>query len=161
VAAKLTFLMAGCNLFFFEVVIAIRTRFREIKKEHLTKNYKVMGGKELIPIVLFIGSFSLVFGIRYLINKEKMAMIERGIDPGLRKATPKPFISLKFGLLLVGLGLGLLVALFTVRGVFGSEMKDAEQGQAVAIYFGSIFIFGGLGLITSYVIEKKWLDQQP
>jgi tetrahydromethanopterin S-methyltransferase subunit E len=120
-----------------------------------------MGGKELIPIVLFIGSFSLVFGIRYLINKEKMAMIERGIDPGLRKATPKPFISLKFGLLLVGLGLGLLVALFTVRGVFGSDMRSAEEGQAVAIYFGSIFIFGGLGLITSYVIEKKWLDQQP
>jgi tetrahydromethanopterin S-methyltransferase subunit E len=120
-----------------------------------------MGGKELIPIVLFVGLFSLVFGIRYLVNKEKMAMIERGIDPGLRKATPKPFISLKFGLLMVGLGLGLLVALFTVRGVFGSEMRDGEDGQAVAIYFGSIFIFGGLGLITSYVIEKKWLDQQP
>lgn len=120
-----------------------------------------MGGKELIPIVLFVGSFALVFGIRYLMNKEKMAMIERGIDPGLRKATPKPFISLKFGLLMVGLGLGLLVALFTVRGIFGPDISNADEGQAVAVYFGSIFIFGGLGLIASYVIEKKWLDQQP
>lgn len=114
----------------------------------------------LIPITFFICTFAMVFGIRYLSNKEKMAMIERGIDPGIHKATPKPFLSLKFGLLLVGLGLGLLVALFTVRGVFGSQMTNAEEGQAVAIYFGCIGIFGGLGLILSYVIEKKWLDNQ-
>jgi len=115
---------------------------------------------ELVPIVLFVGAFALVFGIRYFLNKEKMAMIERGIDPGLRKATPRPFISLKFGLLMVGLGLGLLAALFTVRNLFGPNMSNQEEGQAVAVYFGSIFIFGGLGLITSYVIEKKWLDKQ-
>ncbi|MDQ8005100.1 MAG: DUF6249 domain-containing protein [Pedobacter sp.] len=115
---------------------------------------------ELVAITMFVGAFALVFGIRYLINKEKMAMIERGIDPGVKKSTPKPFISLKFGLLMVGIGLGLLVSLFTVRGLFGNDMTNAEEGQAVAVYFGSIFIFGGLGLISSYVIEKKWLDQQ-
>lgn len=109
---------------------------------------------------MFIGAFALVFGIRYFSNKEKMAMIERGIDPGAQKSTPKPFLSLKFGLLLVGLGLGLLVALFTVRAMFGSIMSNVEEGQAVAIYFGCVFIFGGLGLITSYIIEKKWLDKQ-
>lgn len=115
----------------------------------------------LIPIIIFTGAFALTFGIRYLSNKEKMAMIERGFDPGARKATPKPFLSLKFGLLMVGLGLGLLVALFTTRGIFGPNMSEVEKGQAVAVYFGSIFIFGGLGLIVSYIIEKKWLDQQP
>lgn len=115
---------------------------------------------ELVAITLFIGAFAMIFGIRYLSNKEKMAMIERGIDPGLQRSTPKPFLSLKFGLLLVGLGIGLLVALFTVIGVFGSEMTNGEEGQAVAIYFGCIGIFGGLGLITSYFVEKKWLDQQ-
>ena len=114
----------------------------------------------LVPISLFLGAFAMVFGIRYLSNKEKMAMIERGIDPGVSKSTPKPFLSLKFGLLLVGFGLGLLVALFTVRGVFGSEMTHAEEGQSVAIYFGCIGIFGGLGLIVSYIIEKKWLDRE-
>lgn len=115
---------------------------------------------ELVAITFFIGAFAMIFGIRHFSSKEKMAMIERGIDPGVHKATPKPFLSLKFGLLLVGLGIGLLVALFTVRGVFGNQMSDNEEGQAVAIYFGCIGIFGGLGLITSYVIEKKWLDNQ-
>ena len=97
---------------------------------------------ELVAITFFIGAFAMIFGIRHLSNKEKMAMIERGIDPWLRKATPRPFISLKFGLLMVGLGLGLLVALFTTRGIFSANMTNAEEGQAVALYFVSIFIFG-------------------
>ncbi|WP_231425599.1 DUF6249 domain-containing protein [Pedobacter sp. Leaf250] len=114
----------------------------------------------LVPISLFLGAFAMIFGIRYLSSKEKMAMIERGIDPGVQRATPQPFLSLKFGLLFMGLGLGLLVALFTVRGVFGSDMTSGEISQSVAVYFGCIGIFGGLGLIVSYVIEKKWLDRE-
>ena len=114
----------------------------------------------LVPITFFICTFAMIFGIRYFSNKEKMAMIERGIDPGVRKSTPQPFLSLKFGLLLVGLGLVLIVALFAVRGIFGADMNSGERGQAVAMYFGCIGIFGGFGLIISYIIEKKWLDKQ-
>nr|WP_084406960.1 DUF6249 domain-containing protein [Pedobacter panaciterrae] len=114
-------------------------------------------GAELVFISLFVCTTAMVFGIRYMSNREKMAMIERGIDPGIAKArqsAPTPFLSLKFGLLMVGLGLGILTALFSV---LQAGISDEE---AVAVYFGSIFIFGGLGLIVSYVVEKKWLDQQ-
>jgi hypothetical protein len=116
----------------------------------------------LIPITLFICTFALVFGLRYFSNKEKMAMIERGIDPGIRKVAPQPFMSLKFGLLLVGLGIGLLVALITERGLIGVSVNDhhGHDGQSAAIYFGCLGIFGGLGLIISYIIEKRWLDNQ-
>jgi hypothetical protein len=113
--------------------------------------------KELIPITLFLGAFLMVFGIRYFSNKEKMAMIERGIDPGIgrpQQAAPKPFLSLKFGLLLVGLGLGILLALFVVM------QNHMPESEGVAVYFGFISIFGGLGLIISYIIEKNWLDKQ-
>jgi len=114
-------------------------------------------GPELVFISLFVCATAMVFGIRYMSNKEKMAMIERGIDPGIAKArqsAPTPFLSLKFGLLMVGLGLGLLTALFIVM------QTNIEDEKAVALFFGLIFIFGGLGLIISYVVEKKWLDQQ-
>ena len=114
----------------------------------------------LVPISLFLGAFAMVFGIRYLSNKEKMAMIERGLNPGIGKSAPKPYLSLKFGLLLVGLGIGLLVALFTVRSVFGSDMTESEISQSVAVYFGCIGIFGGLGLIVSFLVEKKALDHE-
>lgn len=114
----------------------------------------------LVPISFFLGTFAMVFGIRYLSNKEKMAMIERGIDPGISKSVPKPYLSLKFGLLMVGLGLGLLIALLTVKNVYGSNIGHAEEGQVAAIYFGFLGIFGGFGLITSFIIEKKAIDHQ-
>lgn len=85
-------------------------------------------------------------------------MIERGIYPGGSKSAPKPYLSLKFGLLMVGLGIGLLAALFTVKSVFGNNMSHGEEGQAVAIYFGFLAIFGGLGLIASFIIEKKAIE---
>jgi len=111
----------------------------------------------IVFIMLFLCTSAMVFGIRYLSNKEKMAMIERGIDPRLgqpAQSAPKPFLSLKFGLLMVGLGLGLIVALLTVINT------NIDNKDSVALYFGFIFIFGGIGLIISYAIEKKWLDQQ-
>src|SRR4051812_25009399 len=110
----------------------------------------------LIPITMFLGAFAMVFGIRYLSNKEKMAMIERGIDPGITRSqpsAPKPFLSLKFGLLLVGLGLGILLALFAVM------QNHLGEDEATAVYFGCISIFGGVGLIVSYLIEKNWIDK--
>ncbi len=110
---------------------------------------------ELVPITLFIGAFAMVFGIRYLINKEKMAMIERGMEPVLTRPAiaPKPFLSLKFGLLLVGLGIGLIAALFIAK------MTNLSEEESVAVYFGFLAIFGGIGLIVSYIIEKSWLDK--
>lgn len=111
----------------------------------------------IVFVMLFICTTAMVFGLRYMSNKEKMAMIERGMDPGLQKPrtpAPTPFLSLKFGLLMVGLGLGLIAALFTAAK---SGLDDEAQA---AIYFGFIFLFGGIGLIVSYAIEKKWLDQQ-
>ena len=95
----------------------------------------------------------MVFGLRYLSNKENMAMIERGINPRTEKSTaaPKPFLSLKFGLLMVGLGLGLLLALFS-KLIFRLSAEEA-----VPVYFGFLSICGGVGLIISYVIEKDWI----
>lgn len=107
-----------------------------------------------VPITLFIAGAGMIFGIRYLANKERMAMIERGINPNEGQSAPKPFLSLKFGLLLVGLGLGLLIALLTV-----TLLRPAGDDD-VAVYFGFIAIFGGIGLICSYLVEKKWLDEQ-
>ena len=114
---------------------------------------------ELVAITFFIGAFAMIFGIRHLSNKEKMAMIERGINPGVGKSAPKPYLSLKFGLLLVGLGIGLLVALAVVRSMFGAEMTETETSQAVAVYFGCLGVFGGLGLIVSFVVEKKAIEK--
>jgi len=109
-----------------------------------------MDGPEiLIPILVPTVMALTVFGIVYLYKRERMAMIERGMDPRRYKAQSAPFQNLKWGLLLIGAGLGLFLAYVLDRTAFAND-NDNE-----AIYFSLIAIFGGLGLFASYLIEKK------
>ena len=114
-----------------------------------------MNGPEiLIPITLFVCFFAMVFSLRYFSNRERMAMIQNGIDPGLQKAQPQPYVVLKWGLLLMGAGLGLFLAYLLDHTVL--NFNDGGRGQGnEAVYFSLIGIFGGLGLFISYLIEKK------
>ena len=130
-----------------------------------------MGPDQLVFLWLIFMSLSIcavIFGMRYMRNRENMSMIEKGLDPNIKPERPRPapFRSLKMGLLLVGAGLGLFAAylldntlLYRV-GHYVSHYHDDEfrtNGANVAIYFALIAIGGGLGLITSYRIEKREL----
>jgi hypothetical protein len=119
-------------------------------------------------IIMTLAICALLFGIRYMRNRETLAMVEKGLDPHYKpeKPRPAPFRSLKWGLLLVGVGLGLFVAYLLDNTVlykvghyvshFGGGDEEVN-GANVSIYFALIAIGGGLGLITSYRIEKKEL----
>ena len=63
-------------------------------------------------IIMTVTICTMVFGIRYMHSREIMAMIEKGLDPNLKPERPRPapFRSLKWGLLLVGAGIGLFLA---------------------------------------------------
>lgn len=104
----------------------------------------------LVPIALF----AMIFGIVYLTKRERMAMIERGMDPRRYKPQSVPFQNLKWGLLLIGAGIGLFLAYLLDRTVF---IKTQDENEA--IYFALIAIFGGFGLFLSYLIEKKEADK--
>ncbi len=108
----------------------------------------------LIPMTFFISTFAVIFGLRYMTNKERMAMIEKGMDVGAIKAQPQPYKVLKWGLLLIGAGLGLFIA-FTLDHTVFKSTDDWGRDDNVAIYFSMIAVFGGLGLFVSYLIEKK------
>lgn len=110
-----------------------------------------MNGPEmLIPILVPLGAFTMVFGIYYLRTRERMAMIERGMNPKQFTNRPEPYRNLKNGLLFFGAGLGLLVAYLMVS----NSRRDLGDDDA-AVYFACIAMGGGLGLITSYIIEKR------
>ena len=104
----------------------------------------------LIPILVPLGAFAMVFGIIYLRTRENMAMIDKGMNPKRYANLPAPFRSLKTGLLLLGAGAGLLIAYIVAHNMSG---RDHE-----AIYFSLIAIGGGLGLVGSYTMEKKEYD---
>ena len=73
-------------------------------------------------------------------------MIEKGINP--KQDRPAPYKNLKWGLLLIGSGIGLFLAFMIDRLI----LKDFDNP---AIYFALIGIGGGLGLVGSYRVEKK------
>lgn len=112
--------------------------------------------------------FALIFGVVYLKSRENMALIERGINPKTNNSS-KPFVNLKYGLLLTGAGLGLIIAYFidTVVLKHGATFTDAhgyiqqQDDSSPAIYFALVAIGGGLGLVISYAMEKKhWHDSK-
>lgn len=124
-----------------------------------------MGPDQLAIFWLILSSLSicaLIFGIRYLSNRENMAMIEKGLDPKLKQERrPAPFRNLKWGLLLVGSGLGLFLAYlldnFVLNNMKTQVAHEYNDGANAPIYFALIAIGGGIGLITSYRIERKQL----
>ncbi len=106
--------------------------------------------------VVPVSTFLMIWGIRYLENKENMAMIERGMDPKAHKGQEErrmnPSKTLKDSLLFIGAGLGLLIAIIL--------SKSWNMGGP-GLYFAFIAIFGGLGMLAAYLYERKNPPQFP
>lgn len=99
----------------------------------------------MIPIIGIIGAIFIVIYLRKFQNIERMAIIDKGLDPALFKVERSAAGTLRAALLLIGAGVGLLL---------GYWLDVTFDMQEVA-YFSMLFIFGGLGLGTAYMIEEK------
>lgn len=117
-------------------------------------------------ILTCVSFFAMIFGLKYLNNRENMAMIEKGMEPKLKPLRPRPapFRSLKWGLLFLGAGLGLFTAflldntlLYKMGHDFHPDGYTEYNGANLIMYFALTAVGGGLGLIVSYLIEKKQL----
>lgn len=69
-------------------------------------------------------------------------------------AAPNKYAPLRWGLLLTGAALGILLAFFIHQGLY-PEMKWYSTG-AEMLYFGLTFLFAGIGLLISFVLERKF-----
>ncbi len=102
-------------------------------------------------ILIPLGFFASVFGILYIYitarNRERMSMIDKGVDPSIFTAKRNySNMTLKFGMLLVGVALGILV---------GSLIDEYTTLPEEVGYFSMIFLFGGLALIANSIMENK------
>ena len=98
-----------------------------------------------IPIIATIGIFIMIIYLRKYANEERMAMIEKGMDPHAIVPKSSPSGPLRASLLLIGAGLGLLMGYWLDNAFY----------MGVVAYFSMLFIFGGLGLGGSYLIEES------
>ena len=105
----------------------------------------------LIPIIGTIGVFTMIVFLRKYDNDEKMAMIAKGITPPQKVSHQvNPSHSLRWGFILVGFGIGLLM---------GSLLESLTNIDGDTAHFSMIFIFGGLGLLLSYFYQMN-LDKK-
>jgi hypothetical protein len=99
----------------------------------------------MVPIIGSIGLFITIIYIRRFQNLERMAIIEKGLNPDIFKKESSSAGTLRAALLLMGAGTGLLF------GYFLDRQWDMEE----VAYFSMLFIFGGLGLGIAYIIEER------
>jgi hypothetical protein len=103
----------------------------------------------MIPIITVVGLFTMIVYLRKYENTERMAIIEKGLNGDMFKRDHDSSSPLRFSLLLIGGGLGLLM------GYWLDKAFDMEE----VAYFSMILLFGGLGLGAAYLVEEKKAKQ--
>jgi hypothetical protein len=105
-----------------------------------------------VEILIPLGFFAVIFASLYVYlttrNKERLALIEKGASPELFKTKSDAgngFGNFKLGLFFIGVALGI------IAGYFLNE-AGMEEGPA---FFSMIFLFGGIGLVVSYLLQAK------
>lgn len=128
--------------------------------------------------LMTVANVAIVFGVIYKLfelfvgRKERMMLIEKLPPEMLKEKTNGKFniigsstffTSLRFGCLLLGIGVGLITAYFiigfTLPQYFTGEGYYIRQTASV-IYGASVLIGGGLGLIASFLVELKQNKKQ-
>lgn len=103
---------------------------------------------DLTPVLVLGVIFGSIVMLVYLNirKKERMSLIEKGADASIFATKPESSPSLKWGIFLTGLAIGLLL---------GNLLEAYTSMRPEVAYFSMIFLFGGLGLVIYYGIEKK------
>ena len=108
----------------------------------------------------------------YVRRKERMAIIEKlgeqiklseaNVDLNLPLFQPtKSNWALKISLLLIGIGIGLMVAYCIEFATVGANNwidyapNRYFRNKMEVVYLASVAVFGGIGLLSAYFIEQK------
>jgi hypothetical protein len=116
------------------------------------RNTPVQVHEVIVPVFFFVTVAAIWGGYILTRHKERMAMIQKGMEAEDIKSLYaraawhiSPLASLKWGMVLIGVGVAVLV---------GMWLRDAYMvGEGV--YPGLIALLGGLGLIVFYFIARR------
>ncbi len=108
-----------------------------------------------LAIIFIFGSIpAIIISLIYFRNRriERTSLIAAGKDATLfDHGKPKHYLTLKYGMLLVGLALGVILG-----GVLEANTNMPEP----MAYLSMILLFGGISLILFYAIHKKMLKDE-
>jgi uncharacterized membrane protein YgdD (TMEM256/DUF423 family) len=98
----------------------------------------------MVPILTSIGAFTMIVFLRRYQYLERMAMLERGINPkdvqNMLEKQRDPYRHIRIACTMIGVGVGLFVGNIAFR----------HQG---GIILGMTVMLGGVGLFTGYLFQ--------
>ncbi|GAB6011568.1 DUF6249 domain-containing protein [Viscerimonas tarda] len=190
--ASVTKIGRKINRKLFSINIVTNTYYLRQNKQTtacLIKNNNKMN--DLAPLLAFGIVTYGVYSVSELFvrRKERMSIIEKieklqtNIDPSILtnqlrlplfgKIRPSSSMAFKASLLLIGIGIGLIVAIFLEMNLTSFLFQEfsiynAKYGSLkivrdtiALIYVSCSLIFGGLGLLIAYLVEQKKCANMP
>jgi hypothetical protein len=114
--------------------------------------------EDLSIALVWLGFFACIFfGLYFYFSarhKERMALIEKNADVSeifkVRKFQFR-FPWLKLGMIFLSVGFGLIAVVILANQ---PEIQNLPQDLLEMLAMGTILIFGGIGLVIGYFIEK-------
>jgi len=99
-------------------------------------------------VLVPLGAFTMVVAIVFILarRKERLTLIQHGADASMLKMDKASNSSLKFGLLMVGVAVGILL---------GNVISETTSIQEEVAYFSMTLICGGISLLIYYGMMKK------
>lgn len=107
----------------------------------------------MVEILVPLGAFAMVYGIIWVLvdRSIKVQLIKHGADAKTLKMDSNSNGSLKFGLLLVGVAVGVLL---------GNLIAQSTGMQEEVAYFSMTFMLGGISLLVYNFITRKQSGKQ-
>lgn len=102
----------------------------------------------MVEILVPLGLFAMIFGIVWVVSDRniKKTLVQHGADAKSLKMNKDSNGALKFGLLLVGVAVGLLI---------GNWIAESTSMQEEIAYLSMTFLFGGASLLIYNAVVKK------
>lgn len=104
-----------------------------------------------VTAIMIVGIiFATIYGLFFLFvrRRERLTLLEKGMDASVfaPKENNNSSISLRFGMLFIGVGFGVLM---------GNILSVTTSLNEEVAYFSMVFLGGGIALVANYLIEKK------
>ena len=97
-----------------------------------------------VPLAFFLALFAILYVYWTTRTKERLALIEKGVDASVFKTECSKYVLVKWGIFLI----------FAAVGVFTAHLLSQVFNE-VAAYFTMILFFGGAGLIVANIVTIK------
>ena len=102
-----------------------------------------------VPIGFFLAIFAILYVYWTTRTKERLALVEKGMDAGIFKGECSQLGLVKWGIFLIAIGLGVVAGFALSRAI-----------NEVVAFFTAILVCGGVGLIVAYVVTTKLMKDK-